>query len=695
MSEGVALGGVRASGTNRRLFLLQISLVILAAAWSFGAQGAGGVEEARLAFEQRDYARAMALWTPLAERGVAEALFGLGVMHEKGLGVERDYVEAARLYRRAAQDGYAPAQFNLGAAYEAGRGVPRDLSLAAQWWRKAAEQSFGRAAYNLATLYYYGWGVPQNYEEAAVWYEKAAAAGDSSAVRVLERLRKRIALVPGEEREDGARRDQAAVELKGEAWILDQPAESYTVQVFANWTEASIKRFAGESGLGPDTAVFAARYQDYPWFVMVHGVYPTQAAAQRALDDLPADVKLMGPWIRTMDEVQRLIRDRVIEAAPQPVVIDPLRGPRGEAVELSVVQAPPRARTPDPGARPERPATDAPPAQSAKASAQPPRERTGQEAPIRRPAATEAEPPVRTAHAKPAATGPEASLKAPPQLPAPPVTAISPGKDPLGWIRRQPQGRYTIQIVAETRLSAARSFVEDNDLQDEAAYFAARHDGRLWYAVVLGSFDGLSAARARLEGIPDAWRRWSPWIRDFGGIHEIMLDDLPDPVLAPPAARGPDSGPAIRPDGEKIPDDAQQRLYLGQKAFNAGRYVDAERLWRPLAEAGMKAAQYNIGFLYESGWGVPPDYRLAAEWYARAALQGHAQAQHNLGLMHLEGLGVPKDAARGMHWLRNAADGGNGSAARFLADAYREGRHGLPQDAGLAQYWAKRVGGAG
>jgi len=655
-----------------------------------------GTGVGRRAFEQQDYAKAIEIWSPLAEQGNAEAQFGLGVMYEKGLGFQRDYAEAARLYRRSAQQGYAPAQFNLGAAYEAGRGVPRDLSLAASWWRKAAEQSFGRAAYNLATLYYYGWGVPQNYEEAANWYERAVAAGDPSAARILEGLKKKLALVPGRARQPAPAERAPSVELKGEAWLLDQPADSYTLQIFANWTEASVRRFADESGLGPDTAFFAARYQEYPWFVLVHGVFPTESAAQRALESLPSDVKLMGPWIRPMADVQRLIRDRVVDAAPRDVVIDPLRSPSGEARELLAIESPSAHVKPKQTADKSAPSTPAP-AKVMTAQKQPAPKPAAQ--PVQRPAgATEVKPVPKTGGG--GAQSPERVAKASASTAAIPpetanVEAASPADDPLAWIRSQPRGRYTIQVIAQTGLSAARDFVADNRLGAEAAYFAARHDGRLWYPVVLGSFDSLAAARARLAALPEAWRKWAPWIRDFGGIQDIMLPDLPQegdsgqpPPAPPPASR---TGAAE----SRLPGDPRQRLYMGQKAFNAGRYGEAEHLWRPLAEAGMGDAQYNLGFLYESGWGVPVDYAQAAQWYHRAARQGHGQAQNNLGRMYLEGLGVARDVEQALRWLRAAANGGNADAARFLAEAYQQGRYGLPQDSDLARYWSERGGGRG
>src|SRR5262249_1677074 len=64
---------------------------------------------------------------------------------------------------------------------------------------------------------------------------------------------------------------------------------------------------------------------------------------------------------------------------------------------------------------------------------------------------------------------------------------------------------------------------------------------------------------------------------------------------------------------------------------------------RRLAEQGDAHAQYDLGFLYATGQGVPRDYIEAAKWYRLAADQGYAAAQYNLGAVYEGGQGVPQD----------------------------------------------------
>ena len=60
----------------------------------------------------------------------------------------------------------------------------------------------------------------------------------------------------------------------------------------------------------------------------------------------------------------------------------------------------------------------------------------------------------------------------------------------------------------------------------------------------------------------------------------------------------------------------------GLKAYSVGDYEAALEEWRPSAEQGDALAQYNLGFMYSNGEGVPQDYAEAVKWYRMAAEQG-------------------------------------------------------------------------
>jgi hypothetical protein len=113
-----------------------------------------------VAHDRANYATALKIWLPLAQKGDPKAQDYMGEMAEKGLGQTADYEMAVVWYRRAAEQGYAPAQINLGQLYEKGLGVPQDMQTAISWYRRASgldsagiqNVAFGDAAAEIQTL---------------------------------------------------------------------------------------------------------------------------------------------------------------------------------------------------------------------------------------------------------------------------------------------------------------------------------------------------------------------------------------------------------------------------------------------------------------------------------------------------------------------------------------------------------------
>jgi TPR repeat protein len=93
----------------------------------------------------------------------------------------------------------------------------------------------------------------------------------------------------------------------------------------------------------------------------------------------------------------------------------------------------------------------------------------------------------------------------------------------------------------------------------------------------------------------------------------------------------------------------------GVAAFNRENFNAAGVIFGPLAEAGDARAQFYLGFMYETGRGVPQDYVTAAYWYRRAANQGDTAAQCRLGLLYDKGQGVAQSYIEAHKWLDLAA----------------------------------------
>src|SRR3569623_190589 len=89
-------------------------------------------------------------------------------------------------------------------------------------------------------------------------------------------------------------------------------------------------------------------------------------------------------------------------------------------------------------------------------------------------------------------------------------------------------------------------------------------------------------------------------------------------------------------------------------AYKRQDNVAASRIFIPLVERGNAAAQADLGYMFETGRGVPQNYTEAAMWYRRAAEQGDSLAQYSLGLLYDRGQGVPRDVVEASKWLNLA-----------------------------------------
>lgn len=69
------------------------------------------------------------------------------------------------------------------------------------------------------------------------------------------------------------------------------------------------------------------------------------------------------------------------------------------------------------------------------------------------------------------------------------------------------------------------------------------------------------------------------------------------------------------------------------------------------AHAGDAAAQAYLGYMYETGGGVPQNYVEAAKWYRRSARQGDSDGQFLLGLVYDRGRGVHRNLVSAYKWL--------------------------------------------
>ena len=168
--------------------------------------------------EEEAIAQTIKYYELAANKGNADAQYGLYTIFYEGIYVEENYEEAFKWGMMAAKQGHADAEYGVAEAYQYGNGVKIDYKEAVKWYEKAADQrltealtelgydykfgnmnlsiNYGKSfAYyiqaaqkgdvagqaNIAEFYMEGKGIEKNEEEALKWYRKAAEQGDADS----------------------------------------------------------------------------------------------------------------------------------------------------------------------------------------------------------------------------------------------------------------------------------------------------------------------------------------------------------------------------------------------------------------------------------------------------------------------------------------------------------------------------------
>ena len=148
------------------------------------------------AWQRADYAGAVAIWRPLAEKGDADAAFNLGQAYRLGRGVATNLAAAKTWFERSAAQGHVDAQATLGLLlFQNG-----DQAEGLKWLKQAAGQGEPRALLVYGTALFNGDGVTQDQSLGYAYVRRAAAQGLGPAKETLAQLDR---LMPLEDRKKG------------------------------------------------------------------------------------------------------------------------------------------------------------------------------------------------------------------------------------------------------------------------------------------------------------------------------------------------------------------------------------------------------------------------------------------------------------------------------------------------------------
>lgn len=125
--------------------------------------------------------------TLAARQGDVRSMDQLGILYERGRGVENKDRNMAKYWlRKASEQNYAPSQYNLAIILLAdGSGDENSAPEAVKWLKKAAAAKHVMAIHKLGELYLEGRGVPKSSEEAYKYFLQNSQIGIPASLKWL------------------------------------------------------------------------------------------------------------------------------------------------------------------------------------------------------------------------------------------------------------------------------------------------------------------------------------------------------------------------------------------------------------------------------------------------------------------------------------------------------------------------------
>jgi DamX protein len=96
--------------------------------------------------------------------------------------------------------------------------------------------------------------------------------------------------------------------VRDASWLRTQKPDRYVLQLFASHEQPAVIKFIGEYRVGPEAAWFTTTHNGKPWHVVTYGLYSSREAANAAVPGLPAQLRILRPWARSLDNIQQSMR---------------------------------------------------------------------------------------------------------------------------------------------------------------------------------------------------------------------------------------------------------------------------------------------------------------------------------------------------------------------------------------------------
>ena len=626
----------------------------------------------------QDYQQAVYWYRKAAVQGNRDAQYNLAVSYAFGEGVAQDLTEAAIWYRRAGEQGHVVSQYSLGISYAYGEGVPQDQTEAARWFTKAANQGYARAQVQLGSMHHTGEGVTQDYSEAVRWYRMAADRGDATAQYNLGTMYR-----------SGKGVEQNYAQAK--RWFRQSADQGYAA---AQNELASLERSAGAN-------VATRTIQVKP------EIYPTESIEPIAQEELPESIaedlpvqeeklasnETSAPTSETkqisegsstdeptkkplfsVDKKDLLTLDSSQLDIPEPIVESVATATPVPDIKKEVaaeIETPLRTEIAD-VATTELASVDEAESKKPEVSAMHKAMGLPQPEPAQEKGETSENlfTAIGNLFSSDDGTKNEGIEESPEAIES--TTSIAEDQPPTEVIASETAAEEYVAADDPTLLTNEPVDIEEVIAQETAAeeYVAAEDPTLLTESTDAEQVEeetetsgGFFSAIGKFFSGEEKQAEPEIFQEETQKEEDRLIAKLDDPT------------PAIEEIelAQDVEDElSQYSVEAGRRALSYNDYEEAEKQFRPLAEAGDSEAQSHLGSLYYVGNGVEQNFISAFLWYKKAADQGNVDAQYSIGNMYLLGEGIEQNNGEAAKWYTLASEQGHVAATSNLRNLQKQ-----------------------
>lgn len=235
------------------------------------------------AFINQNYEQAQSSWLLAAKQNHARSMFNLGLLHEQNKVAGSSPEKAERWFNLAADAGYPAASFHL-----AKRLLAKDNNdpAARQHLKRASRAGYFPAKQLLASM-----GSATSVASAN---SNVSSSSHANAGGTVEPVGTDV-------------QNQLSFKYQSQQWIQRQPAQNWTIQLLAFTELEKVKAFIDLHGIHQRAAYFVENRGGETLYKLIYGSFNSKDQAETARERLTPSLQTHGPWLRTMESVQKVI----------------------------------------------------------------------------------------------------------------------------------------------------------------------------------------------------------------------------------------------------------------------------------------------------------------------------------------------------------------------------------------------------